>query len=454
MMRFCQQIPAPVSVFLPRLLLLALIGCQQDGHQPSELEELQANLPVRAGVNVIVVSFDALRADALGTYGYPRATSPEIDAFASESIVFDNAYTVAPVTPSSFAAAFTGLLPHRVFHDWDLVYTDTLARRFSEGGYRTAAFLNNTQLTAERHFDTGFDSYDYGPDPEETVIENALGWLGKNRREKLFAWIHFISPHSPYDYRELAAHLYDESYEGEFLKTTGGKFDAEKPQDVERIRSLYDGEVFYADALFGRLIKGLREGGFLDSSVVIVTSDHGEEFKEHGGFQHDRLTEEHVRIPLIIHHPASLSPLRSGILVSNLDLFPTLLSMAGIDFDGNLDGRDLTRISKEPEWIAGVSMLGARKRWLSMRRGRYKLIRMCMPEENQQLFDLVADPGEIRDLHQEMPHVTRRLYRDLGLALGGSPCAEMQAAMQGKGPTAGLSDENIEALKALGYLGD
>ena len=123
-----------------------------------------------------------------------------------------------------------------------------------------------------------------------------MEWLGENRQEKLFAWIHFISPHSPYDYRELAAHLYDESYEGDFLKTTGGKFDTDKPQDLQRIRDLYDGEVFYADALFGRLIAGLRERGLLDSSVIVVTSDHGEEFKEHGGFQHDRLTEEHVRI--------------------------------------------------------------------------------------------------------------------------------------------------------------
>ncbi len=451
-MHCCRQIP--VLAFLPWLVLLALAGCQEGGHQLSELEELQANLPAQAGVNVIVISFDALRADVLGVYGYPRVTSPEIDAFAGEGVVFDNAYTVAPVTPTSFAAAFTGLLPHRVFHDWDLIYTDTLAQRFSASGYRTAAFLNNVQLTAERHFDTGFESYNYGNDPEEAVVENALEWLGENRREKLFAWIHFISPHSPYDYRELAAHLYDDSYEGDFLRTTGGKFDAEKPQDVERIRTLYDGEVFYADSLFGRLVAGLRERGLLDSSVLVVTSDHGEEFKEHGGFQHDRLTEEHVRVPLIIRHPAFRSPLRSAVLTSNVDLFPTLLSMAGIDFDGSIDGRDLTRIKEEPEWIAGVSMLGAHKRWLSMRRGRHKLIRMCTPEESQQLFDLVADPLETRDLHQEMPQVTRALHRDLGLALGGEPCSVMQAAMQGKGPTVGLSDENIEALKALGYLGD
>ncbi len=435
-------------------LLLALISCRGEERQLSELEQLQANLPVQEGMNVIVISFDALRADVLGAYGYPLRTSPAIDALAGESIVFDNAYTVAPVTPTSFASAFTGLLPHRVFHDWDLVYTDTLARRFSDAGYSTAAFLNNVQLNTERHFDTGFDTYHYGTGREEEILEKALAWLGENRREKLFAWVHFISPHSPYDHRELAAHLYDESYEGEFERTTGGKFDTEKPEHVARIRSLYDGEVFYADTLFDQLIAGLRERELLDSSAVVVTSDHGEEFKEHGGFQHDRLTEEHVRVPLIIRHPAVRAPLRSKILTSNVDLFPTLLSLVGIEFERSVDGRDLTRISEQPDWIAGVSMLGARNRWLSMRRGRHKLIRMCMPEQEQQLFDLVADPGETRNLHQEMPGVTRELYRDLGRVLGGEPCPAMQAAMQGKGPTVGLSQENIEALKALGYLGD
>lgn len=450
-MRRSRKIP----VLIPAWLLLLVLGCRGEGDLPlSALEQLQANLPVQADVNVIVISFDALRADVLGTYGYPLATSPEIDAFAGESIVFDQAYTVAPVTPTSFAAAFTGLLPHRVFHDWNLVYTDTLASRFSAAGYKTAAFLNNIQLTTERHFNTGFDTYEYGNDPEETIIERALKWLGEHRREKIFAWVHFISPHSPYDYREMAAHLYDDSYQGEFLKTTGGKFDAEAPEDIARIRSLYDGEVFYADSLFAQLVAGLRELELFDRSVIVVTSDHGEEFMEHGGWQHDRLTEEHVRIPLIIRHPALAAPLRSGVLVSNLDLFPTLLSVTGIDFDGSVDGRDLTRILEEPEWIASVSMLGAHRRWLSMRRGPHKLIQMCMPEKTQQLFDLAADPGETRDLHQEMPQLARELYRDLGRAMGGDPCPMMQAAMQGKGPTVGLSQENIEALKALGYLSD
>ncbi len=446
------------------LLLLALsltwLGCQKnDGAEEhtaerSPLQELQASLPVQQDANVIVVSFDALRADALGLYGYPRPTSPAIDAFGQASIVFDKAYTVAPVTPTSFASAFTGLLPTRVFHAWDLVYRDTLAQRFADAGYQTAAFLNNIQLTEERHFDTGFAVYEALNVAEEAVVEKSLAWLRENRGGKVFAWIHFISPHSPYDRREMASHLYDESYAGEFVDTTGHKFETDDPREIARIRELYDGEVLYADSLFDQLIAGLNELGFLDNSVIVVTADHGEEFKEHGGFQHDRLTEEHVRVPLIIRHPAVETALRTPVLVSNLDFFPTLLSLAGIEHDVLLDGRDLLHISQDPDWLVGVSMTGGKHRWLSKLKGRYKLIQTCMPETAQRLFDLVDDPGESRDLSQELPSVTRELYRDLGNVLGGEPCAVMRAAVRGVDPTVGLSAENIEILKSLGYLGD
>ncbi len=448
------------------LVFFVLVGCQggrdnlensggQEGRQQlTELEGLQASLPVRPGVNVIVVSFDALRADALGTYGHPRRTSPRIDAFAAESIVFENAYTVAPVTPTSFASAFTGMLPTRVFHAWNLASDDTLAQRFSDAGYTTAAFINNAQLTPERSFDAGFELYDFfSSRRDRAVLKSSLAWLGDHRDGRLFVWIHFLSPHAPYEYRELAAHLYDPSYEGEFEKTTKGVFDTDDPTDVARIKSLYEGEVFFADTLFGELLDGLRETGHLESSIVVLTSDHGEEFKEHGRFQHDRLTEEHVRVPLIVRHPEP-RPLRSEILVSNVDFLPTFLSLAGIAPEGHFDGRDWTRISQDPDWIAGVSMTSGKERWLSLRRGDHKLIQTCLPDTRRRLFDLAADPGEHDDLHDQEPALVRKLFRELEVLLGGPPCTVMQAAVQGAEPTVGLSEENIEALKALGYLSD
>ena len=226
----------------PGLLLLCLLccsplSCSRSAPEEFELDvslvQLRSALPVDPTLNVIVVSFDALRADALGTYGYSRGTSPIIDEFAEESVVFESAYTAAPVSPTSFAAAFTGMLPWRVFRGWSLGYGETLALQFSRAGYATGAFINNVHLSPERHFDTGFDTYDFHEnDPDEDILENALSWLGEHTDERLFAWVHFLSPHAPYDYRDFAAHLYDGSYEGEFSKTTRGLFDADAPEEL------------------------------------------------------------------------------------------------------------------------------------------------------------------------------------------------------------------------------
>ena len=460
-MRRPKVIPAPVICLLP-VLLLSVLGCQQrDGQisepepsQPAAFEQLQAALPKRPGVNVIFVSYDALRADVLGAYGHPRRTSPRIDAFAKESVVFERAYTVAPVTPTSFASAFTGLLPTRVFHAWKLVSEDTLAKRFSDAGYLTAGFINNAQLTPERSFDTGFDHYDFfSSRGDPAVLKSALTWLGEHRDQRIFAWIHFLTPHAPYEYREFASHLYDPDYEGEFKTTTTSRFDTDDPKEIARIKSLYEGEVFFADRLFGKLEDGLSEMGLLENSIVVLTSDHGEEFKEHGRFQHDRLTEEHVRIPLIVRHPEA-RPLRSEVLVSNVDFLPTFLSLAGVEPEGDFDGRDWTRISKEPEWVAGVSMTSGKERWLSLRHGNHKLIQTCLPDTRRELFDLVGDPGELINLADQEPAMVRKLFREMEVLLGGAPCSVMQAAVQGADPTVGLSQENVEALRALGYIGD
>ena len=441
---------------LTLLILLTLtVSCgSTEETTRTEWEQVASLLPERPGTNIIVISFDALRADALGLYGYSKPTTPRIDQFSESTLVFDRAYTVAPVTPTSFASAFTGLLPSRVFHAWDLVWTDTLASRFSSAGYRTAGFMNNLQLSTQRHFDTGFDHYTvYRSQADDQVIDDSLDWLEAEQGNKVFAWIHFLSPHAPYDRRDLATHLYDPDYQGEFEKTTRGTFDTEDPREIERIRSLYDGEVLYADTLFGRLLHGLEVQGYLENSIIVLTSDHGEEFKEHGGFQHDRLTEEHVQIPLLLYHPDVRTGSRTTILASNLDLFPTLLSLAAIPNEAVLEGHDLRSLQAAPSRVAAVSMTGGRNRWLSLRKGDLKLILTCMPEQSAELFDLDTDPLETRNLATELGQELRSLLKELDLVMGGDACQLMQAAVRGATPERGLSQETIEGLKALGYLG-
>jgi arylsulfatase A-like enzyme len=408
---------------------------------------------VETDLNVVVVSFDALRADALGLYGYVKNTSPNLDAFAERSLVFDRAYTAAPVTPTSFASAFSGLLPPRVFHAWQFVAEDTIAGRFSKAGYTSVAIVNSVQLTPERRFDHGFEHYLWARnDPDEVLLDRATGWLLDYEGERpLFAWIHFLAPHAPYVHRPEAEHLYEGGYEGPFAETTGVRFEATDPADVRRIRDLYDGMVHYADSLFGRLLGRLDRMGMLEDTAVVVTADHGEAFMERGSFQHGKLYEEDVRIPLVIYHPRVEDGGRTDVLYNNVDLLPTLLRMVGHPSDGHYDGRDLLRLEREPEWWFSISMTG-RERSLAARHGGRKLILACVPEQKRELYDLATDPEERNNLATVEARAAARLERRLAEILLGEPCTVMERAVRGKAQTAGLDEESVEALKALGYL--
>lgn len=404
-------------------------------------------------MNVLIISFDALRADSLGLYGYPKETSPNLDAFARRSLVFDHAYTSAPVTPTSFASAFSGLLATRVFHAWKFVAEDTLAGRLRDAGYTTAGIFNTVQLTPERGFDRDFGHYVWvRNNPDDVFLDQATAWLFDHHEDRpLFAWIHFLSPHAPYVHRPEAEHLYAPGYDGPFAQTTGVKFEATDAADAARIRDLYDGMVHYSDSLFGKLIERVERMGLLQDTVVVVTTDHGEEFLERGGFQHGKLYEEHVRVPLLIYHPRVGLGTRTDVLFSNVDLLPTLLSMVGHPSDGRYDGIDLLRVERPPDWWFGVSMTGP-ERYFAARRGPRKLILTCTPERRSELYDLAADPGELHDISADDELATRSLEQRLEHVLHGDPCDVLQRAVRGKNATVGLDDESIRALEALGYL--
>ena len=438
------------------LATLLLGGCSSEPAElPAPLRHLRENLPGREGVNVIIVSFDALRPDALGAYGYGRPVSPSIDAFAARGLRFERAFSTAPVTPTSFAAAFSGFLPVRVFQRSRFVVGTTLAEHFSAGGYVTAAFVNNVQLAPERGFDKGFAAYEWTRnDSDEKMLGRVLGWLREHRWKRIFLWVHFLRPHAPYRFREDSRRFYDSSYEGPFETTTRGQFEATEPREIARIRDLYDGEVFFSDRLFGDLADGLERLELFDDSVVVLTSDHGEEFYEHGGFQHGRLFQEHLRIPLVIYHPDVRHGAATSVLYRNVDLMPTLLGLTGLEVPEGLDGANLLAVERSPEKVVGISMTGGKQRYLSFQNGNSKLILGCIPEVSLSLFDLVSDPGETMNLVDAQPKLARKLNKQLTRVLGGEPCEIMEQARRGALPTAGLDADSIEALKALGYPGD
>ena len=416
--------------------------------------DLSDELPDAQGMNILVISFDALRADALGLYGYSRDTSPNLDAFATESVVFNNAYVPSPVTPTSFAGAFTGLYPFKTFIGWKLASTTTLASVMQGAGYNTFGLMNNVQVVKERHFDVGFDHYETGPWPDEELLGVAIEKIDAMAAsdEPFFGWVHFISPHTPYDYRQISAHLAGPETEGRFAEGVPGSFEVESPDELQRARDLYDGEIFFADDLFGKLIAHLRESGLLDNTIIAVTADHGEEFMEHGQLQHNALYEELIRIPFIIRHPSGIVETRVEEPVMNLDLLPTFASMVGAAVPENLDGVDL-RLPLDPERhrvVVGMTNK-SRHEILSEQSGR-KLMQICNPEYREELYDLNSDPLEANNLILDQPELANQLAELLTAQTGAEPCALILSVNRGKAPQDLLSEDQIEELKSLGYI--
>lgn len=447
-----------IRTLLVSAWVLTCLACA-NGPVPPTKEAVDPNnlasvLPVEPDANIIIISFDALRADALGIYGYPLDTSPNIDRFAQGAVVFDRAYSAAPVTPTSFAAAFTARWPFRSFQKWNLIPSPTLAGALTESGYKTAALINNSQVADERNFGQGFvDFRFFNAIPDEEALELGSSWLVDHRDEKLFLWLHFLSPHSPYEVRPQSAQFYDPDYEGPYKTHTTARFETDDPKEIARIRSLYDGEIFYVDQLFGQLMDVLESQGLLENSIVVLTADHGEEFYERGGFQHRYLFEETVRIPMIVHHPRLEQGLRTQTLYSNVDLWPTLAAMVGARPPEDADGRNLLAPADPERAISSVAMTDGRYRGINLLKGNEKLILDCIPEMQVQLYDLNGDPSETVDLAEEQPGKVRNLLHVLRL-IGGveDPCKAIEEALAGQDPTAGLSPETVESLRALGYL--
>lgn len=453
-MSYSRSLPAGLLMAGFLMISLLLGGCSEETAEVKMREGVASHFPAGMGkYNVLVVSFDALRADSLGTYGYSRPTSPNIDAFASRALVFENAYSSAQSTPTSFASAWTGKLPFRVFRGWKLNDTDTLAANFSAAGYKTVGYTDNQQLMTERGFAEGFDDYlllESGDDEE--LMQISQRWLENNHEQQFFAWFHFLSPHTPYEYREMATQFYQEDYEGRFKKTTQGHFEVHSEEELKRVRDLYDGEIYYADSLFQQLMQQLQQLGIDKNTIVVLTADHGEEFMDHGGIQHDTVYEEVIKIPMIIYHPEMLKAGRTDLPYSNVDLFKTLLALAGIPTNKITDGLNLLKPVpvQRPVIITAMTSKDKRQFGVIVENQKYQLD--CRPEFAERLYNLDTDPGEKNDISLDNPETLEHLFTTLELIAGGDPCKIMQSAVAGKNIASDLTEKQLERLKSLGYI--
>lgn len=253
--------------------------------------------------DVILIVIDTMRADRLGCYGYPGQVSPNIDGFAAESVVFENALSHAADTRFSCAAMMSGFLPHetRILERPDLPYeVTTLSERLQDQGYETAAVVSNYVLRFGQGFEQGFDTYDATMQQTEITrlwpervatrtTDRAIEILNQPRDRPLFLWVHYQDPHGPYvpptRYVEAAGSGEDRSIPfNDSLSGRGGIPEYQRLEDHDRLAhysAQYDGEVRYLDEHFARLVEAMKTHGVYDRGIVALTSDHGEGMGEH-----------------------------------------------------------------------------------------------------------------------------------------------------------------------------
>jgi arylsulfatase len=320
--------------------------------------------PGGARPNVLLVTIDTLRADHLHCYGDPRPTSPNIDAFAARSVVFERAIAASGYTGPAHASIMTSRYPRQqsmAFGNGTIQQRDaeTLAEAFQRAGYATAAFVSNRVLAASSGLEQGFDVYDADlPETEPNrpdvfqrlapqTLERALAWLRQARSKPFFLWVHFQDPHGPYTPPEPyldAFHLAPVAGEAELpvLADNGGRNGIPAYQLIAGARrisdyeSRYAGEIAFMDHSVGQLIAAVERER---PAIVAVMADHGESFGENGFyFAHGHSAAPDLsHVPLLLHAP-NLRAEHRAELVSQVDVMPTLLQLAGVPRPAGLEG--------------------------------------------------------------------------------------------------------------------
>jgi arylsulfatase A-like enzyme len=360
--------------------------------------------PVRdesAGPNLVLVTVDTLRADHLGAYGYDRATSPFIDALTREAVVFDSVIAQSSWTKTSMASMLTSTYPEtngvRATDEQLPRELVTLTEALRRAGYFTIGVQTNPWVHPRFNLAAGFAEYHLlpGPPSAATVHQVAIDALRRRGRSPVFVYLHYMDVHHPYDPPP--------SY-----RTFG-----ERPQD------LYDGALRYLDDQLAEFHATLERLGMLENTIFVVTSDHGEEFGEHGGRYHGTtLHREQIEVPWIVSWRKRVPVGRRPGAVRNLDVAPTLLDLVGVTPPTTFQGRSLRRRILEPggdaeaspPWFSQVGLNeGARDRDLLAVGAEGWRYMMDRRSDWQALYDAAKDPAERDDRSAERPDVTSRL---------------------------------------------
>jgi arylsulfatase A-like enzyme len=413
--------------------------------------------------HVLLVTLDTTRADHLGLYGYQRPTSPNLDELARRAVVYERAYSVSSWTLPAHASLFTGRFPasHGVRHEPEgsLVLADEIraapstirARRLAEGertlaqmlrerGYRTGAVVAGPWMIQSFGLATGFDEYDddgirdaTGRRAEE-VTDRAMEWLAHKDQRPFFLFLNYFDPHAPY--------LPPARFAGRFLPP-GTRPDPRRAAHAVR---LYDAEILYMDHHLGRLLHWLEDRGWLDATLVVVTSDHGELLGDHGTWGHERyLWEPLLRVPLIVKPAGFPGPgRREAHPISLVDVAPLVLEAVGAEVPDAMQGEPPP--ARRRPLLAEVNpMSPGGAAWRARWDGAEKLLESSSGE--RLLFDVERDPEELENLADARPdalaQASERLRRAFD-ALDPPPA-------DGSGQVV-VDPVTEQALRALGYL--
>jgi arylsulfatase A-like enzyme/Flp pilus assembly protein TadD len=426
---------APRPSALPTSLVLALVCLVAPAC--TSREPAAAGRPTAPNAPVVLISIDTLRADRLPAYGYKGVETPAIDRLRKDAILFERAYTHAPLTLPAHASLLSGLLPpdHGVRNNIGYALDarhETLAETLRARGYATGGFVSAFVLRRATGIARGFETYDDVATargakaagevqrPGSETVARALAWLRATGERPFFLFVHLYDPHTPWT-----------------------------PPEPQRARwgASYEGEIAAADAAVGTLLEGLRALGRYDSSVVVLTSDHGEGLGDHGEQEHGILLyREVLQVPLLVKLAGSERAGATLKAASGLrDLMPTIAALVGAQAPAAARGRDLLAAAKEAEAAEpGIYSETYYPRihlgWSELRSltdARYQLIDGPRPE----LYDLQNDFAQTRDVLAEKPQVAQAMR------------AALAAAGTDYRPPAPANAAERERLRSLGYLG-
>jgi len=431
----------------------------------------------------IVLLVDTLRADYLGAYGFEGAISPNLDRLAAESLLFENCFANAPWTKPSIATLFTSLPPavHGVTGMGREIWSgegglmevlpkeaETIAERFQGAGYRTAAFVANPFISPRYGFSQGFDLFER-KETTAALLSSASAWVSeraKSHEPPVFLYLHVMDVHGPYDaprrdyetvLRQMGEGPPGTLTEEEYARIPAYLREIDWATEQERYRlkawrARYGADVHALDREIGPFLDELRTSGLLDRAYFVLTSDHGEELMEHGGWNHgNNLYDHQLHVPLLIRKPlAEDAGRRIAALVSLVDLMPTLSAAGGVEAPPGILGRDFSTLLRGGKSAGTAAVFAGAVNENPRIRGVRTLSHKLIWDEERgeiELYDMLGDPKECRNLSEDDGSTVLRMKTYLRENL------ERTEARGALAPhVAPMDDELRDRLKALGYV--